>query len=239
MGFFDSSNAQEEEVFASETGQQVQDSALAFNVSGKGDLGAFGKKSHNNTLTIATTDHGSVAAGLEAVDKSFSFAGGAFTKAVESIDSANDQAFSFAGGAATKAAETTDNALVFAGGAFTSSLDAIEASAARSSAAYSAAIASNDANNKRNLESLERTTDKAFDFVGGAFTTAFDGITDQGATTLSAIQASSSESIAAVSSATRSDAADSFNKLLDMSGKAVIALAVVMLVMFFIFKKVK
>jgi hypothetical protein len=108
-----------------------------------------------------------------------------------------------------------------------------------------------DKTNKNAFDSVDQSFsfaggafDRSLNFAGGAFDRSIDAINDTNNSAFSFVSEAanslldtSAETIATVAANTRSDASESFNQLVKYSGVAVVSIAAIFVVMFFIGKK--
>lgn len=235
--------------------QSSQTSTNTSNTLNLQDIGGTAIANSEN-VTINAIDGGLVSAaenilgdGFDFVDSvnnnSLTFAAGATQAAIGSSDQARVDSLTFAGGVVGEFSELANQAIAVADTARGDTLDfaagtlqliddaredSIDFADRKSSEALqfgAGAIQEIRAANRTALDSVQSSANQAFQFSAGAFGRAVDAIEDNAESTSAGVRDFAERAVSTAVNATRSDAAQSFDKLLTFSGYALGALAVV------------
>lgn len=214
MGFFDRSSTSRSDI-ASNAALQTGEDSIGINLSNIGGSGKYAKTDVN----ISLTDYGAVDRAFEAVDSVFEFAGGAVQRVLNTSDAARVDSLEFGAGAMLAAFEESERARA-------------DAARARQEAAaqVAQAQAAMQQNTAQTISAVRASSQEALSFGAGAFTSALDQVDESHARSVGAVIDFSNDAIEYVANSTRSEASESFDKLVITAGWAVAAIAAVTLI---------
>jgi hypothetical protein len=231
---------------AASGGAQTYDSPESYSVA------VTAGDDQNSNLTFNMTDHGATIEALNfaAANNDAMLAG--LTETIDRVSEVEDIRAKMFGWALDSANQSREDALEFGAGAFQSAIDAnmemgresqqtARYSVGAAKDAFDQALYENRRTSEAALWSLEDGMDSAIDGMGMVFEDSLDTVSTFAGQSLGAlvgaygganesIQLNTAAAIAATSEATRSEASQSFDKLVKYAGSA--AVAVVVLVIF-------
>lgn len=195
MGFFDRSSTQRSSI-NSNAALQTGEGSIGLNLS---NIGGSGKYATTN-VDIAMSDYGAIDAALE-------FTAGAVGRVLDSSDQARI------------------DSLMFGAGAMQASFEEAERARQASERAQQQAAQQAEATQKRaneitaqSIGAVRASTVDAMQFSAGAFRTAVDEISETRDRSLGTVIDFSNDAIEYVANSTRSEASESFDKLVKVAG---------------------
>jgi hypothetical protein len=225
MGIFDRSSTRKSDT-SSNAALQTGENSTGVNLSG---IGGSGKYAQTN-VDIRLTDYGAVDRAFEAVDSSFEFAAGAVSRALESSDAARVDSLMFGAGAMQAAFDESERARQ---AAYQES-ERARADAARARQLAAQQVASAQAalqtNTAQSISAVRAAGQEALSFGAGAFSAALDQVDASHERSVGSVIDFSNDAIEYVANSTRSEASESFDKLVKAAGWAVAAIAAVTLI---------
>ncbi|MEW8131481.1 MAG: hypothetical protein AB2758_20705 [Candidatus Thiodiazotropha endolucinida] len=206
MGIFDRAKTSRSSV-NSNAALQTGEGSIGLNLSNVGGGGKYAKTDVN----ISLTDYGAVDRAFEAVDSSFEFAAGAVSRVLDSSDAARVDSLMFGAGAMQAAFEESERA---------------RQDAART---RQAAMHQIEQTQERAHQLVRENNAQALQFSAGAFQAALSEVDASHARSVGTVIDFSNDAIEYVAESTKSEASQSFDKLVKTAGWAVGAMAVVQL----------
>ncbi|MCU7841824.1 MAG: hypothetical protein KZQ94_20920 [Candidatus Thiodiazotropha sp. (ex Troendleina suluensis)] len=218
MGFFDRSSTQRSST-NSNAALQTGEGSIGLNLSNVGGGGKYAKTDVN----ISMTDYGAVDRAFEAVDSVFEFAGGAVNRALDSSDAARVDSLMFGAGAVQAAFAEAESARQESSRIQQLALRQVQESQAQANAMVRE-------NTAQSIGAVRASTVDAMQFSAGAFQSALGSIEENNDRSMGSVIDFSNEAIEFVAESTRSEASQSFDKLVQTAGYAVAAMAAVTLI---------
>ncbi|MEW8144089.1 MAG: hypothetical protein AB2776_22140 [Candidatus Thiodiazotropha endolucinida] len=210
MGFFDRSSTARTSI-NSNAALQTGEGSLGLNLS---NIGGSGKYATTN-VDIAMSDYG-------AVDAAFEFTAGAVGRVLDSSDQARIDSLMFGAGAMQASFEEAERARQASERAQQLAAQQVEATQRRANEMVRE-------NTAQSISAVRASTVDAMQFSAGAFQTAMDEVSETRDRSLGTVIDFSNEAIEYVASSTRSEASQSFDKLVKVAGYSVGAIALLQL----------
>ncbi|MEW8346761.1 MAG: hypothetical protein AB2687_00490 [Candidatus Thiodiazotropha taylori] len=172
-------------------------------------------------VNVQSTDYGAIDSAFELADNSLMFAGGAMSRALDSSDAARNDALEFGAGAMVAAFEEAERSRQMAAQAQHAAMQQVRETQAEANAMVRE-------NTAQSISAVRASTVDAMQFSAGAFQEAVSSIDESNEASLSSVIGFSNDAIEYVANSTRSEASQSFDKLVKVTGYAAAAVAAAM-----------